>query len=235
MMASPLIGITTDVVAVEGRERCASYPSYARAVVEAGGVPVFLSHDLEAIDGLMARLDGFVLTGGDDPAMEEFGAATDPRVTRVHPARQAFEVALLRALAADRPQVPVLGVCLGMQMMALVAGGELEQYLPDRGPEAAAHWEHEHAIVRTIAGDDGWRFGAGPVLSRHKQAVSEAGGLRVVATAPDGVIEAVDDPGRAFYVGVQWHPERTAAAGTGKNLFEALVQSALSSRHDFHD
>ncbi len=222
MIDKPLIGITTDVVCVEGRERCASYPSYARAVVEAGGVPVFLSHDLCAIDGLIARLDGFVLTGGDDPVMEAFGAATDPRVTPVHADRQAFEVALLRALQADRPDVPVLGVCLGMQMMALVAGGTLEQYMPDRGPEADAHWEHEHAIV----GTSDWRFGTGPVLSRHKQAVSEAGGLRVVATAPDGVIEAVDDPGRLFYVGVQWHPERTAAAGCGADVFQTLVESS---------
>lgn len=218
----PLIGITTDVVGIDGRERCAMYPSYARAVAAAGGVPVLLAHEPGAIDVLIARLNGFVFTGGDDPMMEPFGVATDPRATRLHPDRQAFETALLRRLAESRPETPVLGICLGMQMMALVAGGTLEQYMPDRGDAAALHWEHEHAIV----GGPGWRFGGGPVLSRHKQAVSAAGGMRVAATAPDGVIEAVDDPARPFYLGVQWHPERTADAGCGADIFAALVRAA---------
>jgi len=217
----PLIGITTDIVEVEGRERCAMYPSYARAVLAAGGTPVLLGHDLPAIDSLIARLDGFVLTGGDDPVMEDFGVPTDPRVTRLHPDRQAFEVDLLRRLA-DHPDTPVLGVCLGMQLMALVSGGTLDQYMPDRGDEAALHWEHEHAIV----GNDGWGFGEGAVLSRHKQAVTAAGGMRVVATAPDGVIEAIDEPGRSFYLGVQWHPERTADEGCGADIFAAFVRAS---------
>jgi putative glutamine amidotransferase len=217
----PLIGITTDIMDLAGQERCVLSRTYARAVASAGATPVLLGHDTAQIGGLIARLDGFVLTGGDDPAMEAFGVATDPRVRRVHPDRQAFEVGLLAALAADAPDKPVLGVCLGMQMMALVAGGGLEQYMPDRGDAAALHWEHEHALV----GAGGWPFGGGPVLSRHKQAVSAAGGMRVVATAPDGVIEAIDDPGRRFYLGVQWHPERTADVACGADIFAAFIRA----------
>jgi putative glutamine amidotransferase len=215
-----LIGITSDVLVCDGRERVGMYPAHAKAVVAAGGAPVLLTHEVESIPAIIDRLDGFILTGGDDPAMEAFGAVTDSRVTLVNPKRQAFEVALLRALAEFKPDAPVLGVCLGMQIMALTSGGALDQYLPDTTGLADGHWEKEHAII----GEDGWGFGgAGAVLSRHKQAVADAGSMRVVARAPDGLIEAVDDPTRRFCLGVQWHPERTTDRDAGAAIFEALV------------
>ncbi len=214
-----LIGITSDVLVCDGRERVGMYPAYAAAITAAGGAPILLTHEVESIAAVIDRLDGFVLTGGDDPAVEAFGAATDSRVTIVDSRRQAFEVALLTALAKHKPDTPVLGVCLGMQMMALVSGGVLDQYLPDTPGLAEGHWEKEHAII----GEDGWGFGSGPVLSRHKQAVADAGSMRVVARAPDGLIEAVDDPSRRFCLGVQWHPERTTDPSTGAAIFEALV------------
>jgi putative glutamine amidotransferase len=214
-----LIGISSDVLVCDGRERVGMYPAYAAAVTAAGGAPVLLTHELESIAAMVDRLDGFILTGGDDPAMEAFGAVTDSRVTLVDPRRQAFEVALLRALAEFKPDTPVLGVCLGMQMMALVSGGALDQYLPDTPGLAKGHWEKQHAVI----GEDGWGFGSGPVLSRHKQAVAEPGSMRVVARAPDGLIEAIDDPARRFCLGVQWHPERTTDPSTGAAIFEALV------------
>jgi len=215
-----LIGISSDVLVCDGRQRVGSYPAYAAAVVAAGGAPVLLTHELESIAAVIDRLDGFVLTGGDDPAMEAFAAVTDSRVTLVDSKRQGFEVALLRALAEHKPDAPVLGVCLGMQMMALTSGGTLDQYLPDTPGLAEGHWERQHAII----GQDGWGFGdATAVLSRHKQAVADAGSMRVVARAPDGLIEAVDDPARHFCLGVQWHPERTNDRAAGAAIFEALV------------
>lgn len=219
-MGRPMIGITSDVVTVEGRERIAMYPSYARAVAACGGIPVLLTHEVGVVRDLVDRLDGFVLTGGDDPAMEEFGDVTDHRVTRLHPDRQRFEVSLLRELEARANEKPVLGVCLGMQMMALVAGGKLDQYLPDSCPTAAMHWEQEHEIVPSGAG---WLRGR--VLSRHKQAVRDVGRLSVLASAPDGIVEAVGDPRRKFFVGVQWHPERTSDDAVGAQIFRALVQA----------
>lgn len=224
MATRPLIGITTDVITHEARERCAMYPSYARAIVNAGGTPVLLTQELDSVPTLVARLDGFLFSGGDDPVTESFGQPTDPRVTRLHPARQEFEVALLRALERNRPEAPVLGVCLGMQLMALVAGGKLNQHMPSLLPTADLHWEREHE-VRPEARSSSY---AGRVLSRHKQAVDHPGRLQVLARAEDGVIEAIGDPARRFYVGVQWHPERTRDAACGRAVLERLVHMTQS-------
>ncbi len=222
MPTRPLIGITTDVIVHEGRPRSAMYPSYARALVEAGAVPVLLTQEVDSIPGLVGRLDGFLFSGGDDPRTEEFGQPTDPRVTPMHPDRQRFEVALLKALERERPEVPVLGVCLGMQLMSLVAGGRLDQHLPATLPSAGEHWDKMHEIMP----EPGCGLDQGAVHSRHKQAVADAGPLRVLACARDGVIEAVGDTSRTFYVGVQWHPERTGEGANGPGLVRRFVNSA---------
>lgn len=201
--------------------------TYVRAVEAAGGAPVLLAPGDDAARSARAALgaaDAFVFAGGDDPATEEFGCPTHASAKRMDPARQAFEVALLRLLARERPGAPVLGVCLGMQLMALIAGGELDQHMPDHVPTHADHAaDRTHAIAP--AGPGLW-LATGVVTSRHRQAVRRAGSLRLVARAPDGVIEAVDDPARAFYRGVQWHPERTREAGVGLELYRALVEAA---------
>ncbi len=222
----PMVGITTDVVEHANGERVFAYRPYVEAVVRAGGVPVLLPPVVEGVGAFVERLDGFVLTGGDDPCTEPFGEPTHAKVTRVHADRQAFETQLLEELERVRPEVPVLGVCLGMQMMALVAGGKLEQYMPETCATHEAHWGHEHT-VEPVGGVEGKDIGGlalrGIVHSKHKQAVADAGALTVIASAPDGVVEAVCDPVRRFYVGVQWHPERTADAAVGQGVFDALV------------
>ncbi|TVQ62255.1 MAG: gamma-glutamyl-gamma-aminobutyrate hydrolase family protein [Phycisphaerales bacterium] len=169
-----------------------------------------------------AACDGFVFAGGDDPRTERYGEPTHPRANPVHPDRQAYEEALLRVL--DEPAFahkPVLGVCLGMQMMALHRGGSLVQHMPDEIPTHADHMDdrvHEIEPCETHAAVRG-----GAITSWHRQCVRSAGSMRIVARAPDGVIEAIDDPARAFYVGVQWHPERTRDAALGDDVFRALV------------
>ncbi len=213
-MTPPLIGITADLA--DGRFR--SSPEYAAAVESAGGWPVILPCNPESIDAILERCDGIVLSGGDDPAMEPWGVPTHPRATPIHPARQAFEVGLLRALDA-RPDLPALGICLGMQLMGLVRGARLEQHLPDVLDTADVHWG------RRLHPVDG-ALGAGDVHSNHRQALTDPGELEVAARAPDGVIEAVLDPRRPFHVGVQWHPERTADPRLGRGLFEMLVAIA---------
>lgn len=179
-----------------------------------------------------AQCDGFVFSGGDDPVMEPFGVQTDQRVTPVNPVRQRYETALLRLLKEKRPEQPVLGVCLGMQMMALVDGGTLDQYIPDSMP-IEAHWDSTHEIdsagaslpaqLRDMLQHDA--FPSGTVHSRHKQAVINTGKLVAVASAKDGVIEAVASPSRPFYLGVQWHPERTTNDELGLHLFCALTRA----------
>lgn len=214
----PLIGITPDRL----DDRIQVRPSYLRAVRASGGLPVVLSGDPEDIPAILERMDGFVFTGGDDPIMESFGHATHPEACRVDPRRQEFELALLARLD-DRSSLPVLGVCLGMQLMGLHAGGRLDQHLPDSLPTAADHaGGRSHAVEGSL--------GTGIVWSRHRQAIIDSGSLEIVARAPDGVIEAVANPDRPMYLGVQWHPERTEDPTLGTDLFRRLVDHARGDR-----
>lgn len=219
-MTAPLIGITAD----RENDKYAQGVSYAAAVASAGGIPLILPHTITALDRYIALCDAFILTGGDDPIMEEWGIATHPLAKKIDPHRQSFELALLRALAADEAlrRKPVLGICLGMQLMALEAGGTLDQHLPESSPAAAArHWGGKpHAV----AGD----LGSGTVLSHHRQVVIDPGRMRICAAADDGIIEAVVDDDRPFYLGVQWHPERTNDPSFGVGVFQQLVIAAQS-------
>ena len=230
--ARPLVGITADLTDHANGLRVFTYQNYAAAIDAAGGTPVLLPPIAETASDLAARLDAFVFTGGDDPFTEPFGEPTDPRVTPVHPERQRFESALLRAIIERAPDTPVLGVCLGMQMQALVAGGRLDQFMPDTLATHADHWEHHHAVLPTPAAEHlppALRF-RGTVRSKHHQAVADPGTLTVIATAPDGTIEAICDPARRFWVGVQWHPERTDQDAVGQTLYQELVCAAQTTR-----
>jgi putative glutamine amidotransferase len=218
-MNPPLIGITPDVIEHRGRPACRVMTAYAERVARAGGLPVVLSPDPALVSRYTELLDGLVLSGGDDPRTEEFGVPTHPSATPVFAQRQAFEVALLRAWGRAKP---ALGVCLGMQFMGLVAGGRLDQHLPETTPTAGEHWEGTHTI-RALAG---WRYGTGAVHSMHRQAIASPGSLAVIAEAPDGVVEAIGDPDAPFYLGVQWHPERTEHPSLGQRLFDELVRTA---------
>lgn len=223
MPTRPLIAVTAGVA--EYRLRVPQV--YLAAVQRAGGLAVAVGPDGEGGPDprdIAARFDGFIFTGGDDPAMEAFGEPTHPRACIEDPGRQSFEVGLLVALAAEAPAKPVLGVCLGMQWMALVAGGGLNQHLPDDTPTAADHADNRpHAVTpeRGVA-----LLSAGSVSSRHHQAVRDPGSMRVVARAHDGVIEAIDEPRRPFYLGVQWHPERTPDPALGQAIFDRFIAAA---------
>jgi len=223
MHQRPIIGITPDIeLNARGREVAIVGLAYADAIVRAGGVPIVLAPCVERIDEQVALCDGFVLTGGGDPRMEEFGEPTHASASLMHARRQAYELALIDRLMAGTP-APVLGVCLGMQLMCLKAGGRLEQHLPDVLPSAARHRNASH-LVEPVAGEvPPGLLARGMVDSFHHQAVRESGRLRVIARSDDGVIEAVCDPERPFYVGVQWHPERTADAALGAGVFSSLI------------
>ncbi len=227
-MNRPVIGITCDIHEHPNGVRVFSYLTYARAIEEAGGTPIFLPPRAEHASAWVDLCDGFVLTGGDDPATEPFGMPTSPHAGPiVHPDRQHFETTLLTILHEQAPDIPVLGVCLGMQMMALMAGGLLDQDMRQSCPTHAQHWEADHEVqpVQGLSTVPVCTL-AGIVRSKHHQAVSDPGTMRIIATAPDGIIEAIDDPGRRFFVGVQWHPERTDANAVGVGVYRALVNAA---------
>ena len=201
--------------------------SYLRVIARAGGRAVLLPPDPEGAGETVATLDGLLLSGGNDIDPPLYGAEPHPRTVDVRPGRDRAELALLRA-ALDAG-LPVLGICRGVQLIAVAHGGALHQHLP----EVVGHDGHRPASgrfgyhdVRTAPDSRiGAILGGGAkVASYHHQGIAEVGtGLKAVAWADDGGIEAVEssDPGR-FLVGVLWHPEQDG----DELLLVALVEAA---------
>lgn len=233
-----IVGLTCSLDEKDVKLRSA----YLRAVTAAGGVPILLAPpgppevcpDVRLREIVRAQLDlcdAVVLTGGPDARTERYGAATHPAAVPMHPDRQRYEEALLAAID-ERRSLPALGVCLGMQMMALHAGGELNQHMPDDTPTHSDHAaDHIHTITPlqdTLLASLVSRSPGCGVASHHHQAVRSPGRLRVVARAHDGIIEAIDDPSRPFYLGVQWHPERTTSEALGVEVFRRLIAAVAT-------
>lgn len=224
----PLVGITADLGPHPrtARPQARVALAYAQAVERAGATPLILPPIPSLAERLAESCDAFVLTGGDDPRTETFGTPTHPNATPIEPDRQEFETRLLMALES-RPDTPVLAICLGMQLMGLIAGGELDQYLPDSLPTHADHLSHNHEVIPVHSpplASDLPEF-KGAVHSHHRQALRSSGTLDVIARAHDGVIEAIMDPRKRLALGVQWHPERTTDQKLGDGLFHALVRA----------
>ncbi len=233
----PRIALTADIPAdPDGPPTYLSRCAYAAALRRAGALPAIIPppliispHVLESIAEQYAdSFDAFLFTGGADPVTENFGQPTHPSAKRLHPSRQAFELALLAALdKPDHREKPVLAVCLGMQLITLHNHGSLYQHLPDspHAPTASDHTDNNlHDIIPTVHNHPVIAE-RGRAASSHHQAVSDPGRLRVVAHAHDHVIEAVDDPSRAFYLGVQWHPERTPDGPDSDHLAEGVFRA----------
>ncbi|GIE93592.1 gamma-glutamyl-gamma-aminobutyrate hydrolase family protein [Paractinoplanes rishiriensis] len=196
---------------------------YPAAVQSAGGRAVVLPPDDEDTDVLRV-LDGLVLAGGPDLDPALYGAEPEP-LTESQPERDRAEIALVRrALELD---LPVLGVCRGMQLLTVAAGGRLHQHLPDvlghekHRPAPGVYGEHEARFtpgsrIAALMGDD---LG---IHCYHHQGVADAGSLTVTGRAEDGLAETVEDPDRRFVLGVQWHPEYLR----DRRLFGALVAAS---------
>jgi putative glutamine amidotransferase len=232
----PIIGVTLDAEPPGGYSKYPWYAlraNYAAAIAELGGLPVALPHEPALASGYLDTVDALVVTGGAfdvDPGL--YGDKTRHATVTLKEERTAAELALVRgALARDKP---VLGICGGQQLLAVVLGGSLLQHIPDAIPDALEHEQknprdqpsHEIAVVpgtllARIAETDTIR-----VNSAHHQAVQSPGKFAVVnARAPDGVIEGVEDPRYGFALGVQWHPEFLIDQADRK-IFQAFIAAA---------
>jgi putative glutamine amidotransferase len=226
----PLIGITAyvDVARWGVWERAATLvpQAYVVAVHEAGGRALVLPPLPAAAGETVAGLDGLVLAGGADLDPALYGVPPDPATTGVKPDRDAAEVPLLAAaVAAD---LPVLGICRGMQLMVAAAGGTLVQHLPDllgTDRHRGGRGVYSRHPVDTVPGTRLARL-IGPRLdvpSYHHQGIASPGTLTVNAHADDGTVEGVEDPAARFRLGVLWHPEHDP----DRRLFAGLVDAAL--------
>lgn len=208
--------------------------SYMRAIERAGGLPVALPPLAnENVDPLLDQLAGLLLTGGPDLDPACYGASPHPELGPVDHDVDVFEIALCRN--AERRGMPILGICRGSQLLNVARGGTLYQHLPDITRGAVEHGQAEPGDRTThevrVAPDSGLAqtTGGGPVSvnSFHHQGIDRLGvDLRAVAWAQDGVIEAVEDSGGRFVLGVQWHAETLVDGAEQLALFERLVAAA---------
>ena len=218
MKKRPLIGLSADFVDNYARLR----RTYLDMVEAAGGIPVILPPKAALREEMLDRVDGVIMTGGDDIDVSRFGIALHPKAECMPAERQESEFALLKALD-QRTDMPVLGICLGMQLMGFHRGATLIQHLPDVISDGE---RHRNDAIHAVEAERGSPLRAGLVRSWHHQAITDVKGLDVIARSDDGVVEGVIDPTRRFYVGVQWHPERTEAEETGLGVVRSLVQAA---------
>lgn len=210
--------------------------SYVRAIIRAGGIPVILpnNEDITCVEEIAGKLDGFLLSGGDDVDPALFGQRATGKLGAVIPRRDNFEIALARYVI-EKTNKPLLGICRGIQVLNVALGGSLHIDLPDAGKLCHSlgmypRWVRSHSIQ--VASDT--RLAAimgaeeGRVNSFHHQAIDAlADGLIVSAVStPDNVIEAVELPGNQFVMGVQWHPEELTDREEAKALFHAFVEAA---------
>lgn len=232
---NPLIGISVNVDDHTSR----LHEAYIRSVLKAGGVPILIptTDDMDALREIVERIDGLLLSGGADIEARYFGESNLKGLTDIIPERDTYDFLLLK-IASDR-QLPIFGICRGMQLMNVAFGGSLWQDIPSQYPintvthnvltdkEKPVHGVkiENDSVLSVISG-----CAETGVNSRHHQAVKQiAPGFRVSATATDGIIEAIEAFPLYRMLGVQWHPENMATDGDNKQMqqfFRRLVDEA---------
>ncbi|MQA28946.1 MAG: gamma-glutamyl-gamma-aminobutyrate hydrolase family protein [Luteitalea sp.] len=226
----PTIGITA----------CRKIEDYRQAILHSVGDVRIVDHSLP-VEAALEGLDGLMLTGGDDVAPVRYGEQKHSAVVEVQPERDDFEIALVKE--ARSRDLPILAICRGIQVMNVAFGGTLVQDIPSQVNSGVEHrlevpphpsvafaheiWFEKDSLLGRLLGERLAEADSCEVNSRHHQAVKEvAAGFRVSATAPDGVIEAIEDPSARFCLGVQWHPENFFRTGEFRPLFEGFVEAA---------
>jgi len=253
----PLIGVTTsEVRAAEridplpegeppGREMALGI-KYLRGIEEAGGLPVVIPPLEEAaIEPLLDRLDGVCLSGGPDLDPELYGAEPHPELGPTEPDLDRFEIDLARR--ADAREIPILAICRGTQAINVVRGGALHQHLPELSeqilhrqripgdqPSHAVEVEPGTKLSEALGAERVEVENRLDVNSFHHQAIDRLGeGLVVSARAPDGTVEAIEDPSRRFLIGVQWHAETLVHRPVEAALFRRFVEACRRDGAEF--
>jgi putative glutamine amidotransferase len=226
----PLIGIT----------HCRKLEDYKQAVLHVGGEVRVIDAAMPIADALDG-VDGLLLTGGEDVEPGRYGEAALPVVTDLDPKRDEFEVALVAAARARK--LPMLAICRGIQLLNVACGGTLVQDIPTEINGGTEHqlkvpphqsydlaheiWIDKETLLAQLMNERLNGADTCDVNSRHHQAVKAvAPGFRVSATAPDGVVEAIEDPSTRFCLGVQWHPENFWRTGEFRALFEGFLAAS---------
>jgi putative glutamine amidotransferase len=227
-------------MAVIAISACRKIEDYRQAVLHVGG-EVRLVDPSMSVEAALAGADGLLLTGGADVAPARYGEQPHPSVVEAEPGRDEFEIAMIAA--ARKRDLPLFAICRGAQVLNVACGGTLVQDIPSEMPGASEHnlpspphesflfaheiWVDKDTLLAKLMGDRLRDQDACDVNSRHHQAVKNAApGFKVAATAPDGVIEAIEDPGARFCLGVQWHPENFWRTGEFRALFEGFLEAS---------
>lgn len=238
-MSSPLIGVTTR----NGRsdryqiDVIQTPRPYSEALVRAGAIPVLipLNLPLDKLSELLGRLDGLVFTGGGDIEIHRFNSEPHEKLYDLDAERDDIEIQLVRQAAQDNK--PFLGICRGLQIANVAFGGTLYTHIPDQLPGALQHtnfpdhpWDYLAHPVQVSEGSRLAEILGEPIVqvnSLHHQGIKDlAADFKAVASAPDGLIEAIELPEHPFAVGVQWHPECLPQDARMQNLFRALVRAS---------
>jgi putative glutamine amidotransferase len=227
-------------MAVIGITTCRKLEDYRQSILHVGGEPRILDASM-GVERALAGIDGLLLTGGDDVSPSQYGEASHASVVEAEPGRDEFEIGLI--VAARATKLPMLAICRGIQVLNVACGGTLVQDIPSQVAGALAHsllcppnepyslaheiWIEEDSVLSKLMRERLADVDTCEVNSRHHQAVKTvAPGFTVSATAPDGVIEAIEDAASPFCLGVQWHPENFFRTGEFRALFEGFLNAA---------
>lgn len=236
----PLIGVSADLVLATGERnpRATVDTGYCDGIIAAGGIPIILPPFAkeEVLDDYVSRIDGLLLSGGDDLNPRKMGKKPHPSIKTMHPRREESDRYLCK-LAIER-KIPTLCVGVSMQLMNVLCGGTIYTHLPEDMPRGMPHNDshdptHRHIVFVTPATRLEEIYGEGEIRvnSSHHQGIRTLGkGLRSGALAPDGLIEAIESASRNwFMIGVQWHPESESASALDRQLFEGFIESCTGA------
>jgi putative glutamine amidotransferase len=227
-----LIGITV----------CRKLEDYRQAMLHVRGEVRVLDPSMP-ITSALEGISGLLLTGGEDIAPSRYGEPAHESVVDIDERRDEFELALIAE--ARRRDRPIFAICRGIQVLNVACGGTLVQDIPSQVPGALEHsfkvpphepyslahemWLDKDTLLAKLMRERLSDADSCEVNSRHHQAIKAvAPGFQVSATAPDGVIEAIEDPSSRFCLGVQWHPENFWRTGEFRPLFEGFLEAAQS-------